>query len=249
MTIKIQPKLIDGKTSINLMPFIDFPSLLALKPYIDYAVVKSSDTASPSRYDHRQFFHEDAQGDGLLDVLPKYKNSTEYPFISDLKDKDQLASWLTYHEDVYYGHTSIQVIYCKSWATRHLSSECVQTDNVKYFQPFLDWLDNSNIFSQYGRIVVYLSQPGTKTLRHFDHADPNVKDEFIWVNLDSRKRFFVYDENTDTKHYVDGSVATFDDSGWHGSEPMEFNTYSIRIDGVFNDEFLKKSGMYSHFRS
>lgn len=243
-------KTINNKPSVNLTEFVDYQSLLDLKPYLNYAVVKTNDTAQPSRYDHRQFYGNDEKVNGLLDVLPKWKNSTEYPFLDDLRDHDQLASWVSLQEDVLFGHHSIQVIYCKSWATRHLKEHCVPVpETVKYFQPLLDWVEDQNIFSQYGRVVVYVSLPGTKTLTHFDHYDPNVKDEFIWLNLDQRKKFYVFDEETETKHYLEGNVATFDDSSWHGADPMEFSTWSVRIDGVFSDEFLKKSNMYDHFRS
>jgi hypothetical protein len=237
--------LINNQPILDLSSYVNIQTLLEIKPYLDYAVVKSSRIITPSRYSGNQFLNQ--QGIGITDILDSY--SSEYPFIQDLKDNDQLASWLRYQFDVIYGQQSVQIIYPTSWQTKHLKESCLPTENVKYFKPFFDWLDKQEIFSQYGRVVVFTNEPGVDTPTHYDYRnDITSKDEFIWINLDLRKKFFVYDPETKIKHYLEGPVGTFNNHDYHGADPSKFATWSIRVDGTFSDSFLDKINLVNYFR-
>jgi hypothetical protein len=245
MALTTQPAsnmfLINNQATVDFSSYVDVSSLLDLKPYLDYAVVKSAKTATPSRYYKSQFL--DKTYLGINDVV---KNSYEYDFIDELKATDQFASWLRYNQDVIYGQQSLQIRYPKEWSTKHLAEQTVDTDNVQYWQPFFDWLNKQNVFEQYGRVVVFLNEPGVATPIHQDSPDPARKDEFIWISLDNRKKMFVFDGTT--KHYLTTPIGTFDATNYHGAEASDLASWSLRVDGVFSKDFLDRTGLLSHYR-
>lgn len=240
--------LINNQLIIDLARYVDIQPLLDQKSYFDYAVVKSSRLVTPARYYKDQFL--DQLNPGLSDVLESYATAIrgELEFLQDLREQDQLASWLRYNKDLIYGQQSVPIIYPKNWLTKHLKEETVETENVKYFKFFFDWLANEQIFAEFGRVCVFLNEPGVATPIHFDSDDSTRRDEFIWLSLDNRKKFFVYDKTTNTKHYLNSPIGTFDATNYHGADPGEFASWSIRVDGIFSDSFLIKTDLYNHFR-
>ncbi len=101
---------INNKAIVELDQFVDIDSLMAMKPYMDYAVVKSSKSAGPTRYLNSQLLK--ATYPGVSDVIT---HSYPYDFIQDLKDTDQYASWLSYTEDIVCGQRSVQIVSPEDW--------------------------------------------------------------------------------------------------------------------------------------
>lgn len=54
------------------------------------------------------------------------------------------------------------------------------------------------------------------------------------------KRFYVCDPSGEKKTIVEASIYWFNDMDYHGVEPDPFFRYSIRVDGVFEDDFLAR---------
>jgi len=235
--------LINNHPAIDLSSYVNVQSLLELKPYLDYAVVKSSVSAKPGGY--YSYMSLEQKGPGIYDIQES-EIDTSLPFVKDLIDNDQLVSWLRYQKDVIYGQQSIQIIYAPDYTTKHIRDKCVATKHANYFESLFDWTKQENIFKEFGRVVVFLNEPGVSTHIHFD--EPHQKNEFIWISLSNRKRFFMYDVDTQTKHYLDGLVGIFDTSNYHGADASDYASWSIRIDGVFTDDFLNRTGMYEYFR-
>lgn len=241
--------LINNNPFVDFEPHIDLSFLEQHLPYLNYSVVKSSVLARPSWYYSASFLEPNKVG--LADVLPSYTNDKlqDYEFLQDLKDCDQLGSWLRYQEDISYGQQSISIYYTLEYLKKHLQDQRVGTQAVEYFDLFFKWLESQCIFNEFGRVVIFPNEPYTKTPIHQDYPDGMTrKDEFIWINLDRRKKFFVYDEATNEKHYVNSRICTFDNASYHGCDNVEFATWSLRVDGVFADEFLHKTGLYNHYR-
>jgi hypothetical protein len=234
---------INNKAIVELDQFVDIDSLMAMKPYMDYAVVKSSKSAGPTRYLNSQLLK--ATYPGVSDVIT---HSYPYDFIQDLKDNDQYASWLSYTEDIVCGQRSVQIVSPEDWYKKHLSKHTTATDNKQYWTAFIMWLEAQDIFAEYGRIVVFLNEPGGTTPIHYDSLDRTRLEEFVWISLDSRKQMFVYDPETEEKHYVKTCIGTFDTSNYHGADASNFPSWSLRVDGVFSDKFLSKTGLTQHFR-
>lgn len=238
---------INDKAIVDLTPYVNVDELLSLKPKIDYAVAKHHETQMPAQYGGQLFLDK---GLGFIDVSEELKLEliNKYPFIGDLNYK-QLLLWLRYTLDIKYGQSHLHVIKAREWHTKHLSAHCDKMPPYDDFKPIIDWVEAQNIFSDYGRINLFLNEPYTQTPIHFDppSCEYTDKDQFIWITLDDRKKFFVYDPKSKTKHYLNGYVGTFDNHNYHGSEATEYASYSIRFDGVFSSAFLEKSGMAGHF--
>lgn len=235
--------LINNQATVDFAQCVDVQSLNNLKPYLDYAVVKSSHNMTPSRYYKSQFLNQKYLG--INDVV---NNVYDYEFINDLKNTDLFASWLRFNQDLIYGQQSIQIRYPKEWHTKHLSDQVIDTDNVKYWKPFFDWIKEQNIFQEYGRVVIFLNEPGTETPIHRDSPDPTRRDEFIWISLGNRKKMFAYDDEKNIKHYLTTPIGTFDATNYHGADAGELSSWSLRVDGIFSKEFLDKTGLYNHYR-
>lgn len=235
--------LIDGQPTVDFSPYVNLEQLLELKPYLDYAVVKSSRLATPSRYYQEQFLDQTYLG--ISDV---YKTPVDFEFYEDLKNTDQLAGWLRYQQDLVYGQQSVPIIYPIDWNTKHIPSEVVQTENLQYWTKFFDWLNSQDIFKQYGRVVAFLNEPGVSTPIHRDSADPTRRDEFIWISLGNRKQMFVYDPIQEIKYYLTSPIGTFDATNYHGADAGTLASWSLRIDGVFSDSFLDKTKLKNHYR-
>jgi len=137
--------------------------------------------------------------------------------------------------------------YVSKFNAKHLSSENFDTDAYKYFPKLKEFIDNSGAFSEIGRIMFFLTERRTCTEIHCDYADLNTrKDQFITILPRKIKKLFVLNENFE-KQYTTGVINTFDNGTWHGSDIVDTSTFSIRIDGLFSQQFLKKTGLYEHF--
>lgn len=120
------------------------------------------------------------------------------------------------------------------------------TDNIDKFPNLRKWLDDvrGSIFDSYGRIIFFIHEHDCKLLIHRDGmAYRPHNSEFLWLNPTRSKRFFVYDEDTEERHYVDTGAAFFNDLDMHGGDPQGSMSWSLRIDGRFSREFKKRIGI------
>ena len=67
-------------------------------------------------------------------------------------------------------------------------------------------------------------------------------DHFVTFVPGGNKRLFLWDEEGQSKTPVSARAYWFNDSDWHGVEADPFFRYSIRVDGVFRDDFLARIG-------
>jgi hypothetical protein len=117
------------------------------------------------------------------------------------------------------------------------------TKNVENFPKLKIWLDQlmGPVFEQYGRIIFFIHEHDCQLLLHRDGvAYAPHHNEFLWINPMEVKKFYIYDEDTDTRHYVDSPVVFFNDLDMHGGDVTSSMTWSLRIDGVFSEEFRRK---------
>jgi hypothetical protein len=62
-------------------------------------------------------------------------------------------------------------------------------------------------------------------------------DEFVTFCPAANKRLFLWDEETRTRNYAPSWAYWFNDFDYHGVAADPFFRYSVRVDGVFTDEF------------
>jgi hypothetical protein len=96
-------------------------------------------------------------------------------------------------------------------------------------------------FKATGRILIIFDNEGSEVPAHRDHLESDVCHEFIWFRTNLRKPFYMYAPATGEKIYVRSHSAWFDTvNQFHGSDAAPGLSFSIRVDGIFNDAFRKQ---------
>ncbi len=96
-------------------------------------------------------------------------------------------------------------------------------------------------FQALGRVLIIYDDSGIELPAHRDHLEPSLCHNFIWFRTNQRKRFYMYNQLTQEKLYVESYSAWFDTvNQFHGSDAPTGLTFSIRVDGIFDEEFRKQ---------
>ena len=96
-------------------------------------------------------------------------------------------------------------------------------------------------FSATGRILIMYDDVARAGPAHRDHVETDVCHEFIWFRTNLRKPFYMLNHETNEKRYVTSYSAWFDTvNQFHGTDACEGISFSIRVDGIFTDEFRKR---------
>jgi len=126
------------------------------------------------------------------------------------------------------------------------------TPDVQYFPELKSWLENlvtSGVFKHLGRIIFFKAEHDCYMPLHRDLIYPDENDyfdhrhEFIHIRPNLDKPFYIWDRELDEKVTVESCATFFNDHDWHAGGRTHKQTYSLRIDGVFTDEFRKKIGI------
>jgi hypothetical protein len=243
---------VNGKPWIDLEPFVDIESLAAQKPKIAAALAASHSMRYPSivgaqgnLYDQSLVELGDYAKTLIADPDYEYKH-----LIKLLGSAPKIQLFCKYMYDVVSLNEAIHLRTARvgDYFHKHLAEHCVDTPAFQYFKFFREWLDAQNIFSEYGRVVFFVNEAGVSSIRHRDYPDGvSRKDNFIWMSLDGRKSFWIWDEEKQEQHNITSRAAVFDNADWHGSDPCKYTGWSLRVDGVFSDEFLDKTGLREHY--
>ena len=93
-------------------------------------------------------------------------------------------------------------------------------------------------FRATGRMLIMYDDAPREVPAHRDHTETEVLHDFIWFRTNRQKPFYVLNFETGEKKHVDGYSAWFDTvNQFHGSSATDGLAFSIRVDGIFTDEF------------
>lgn len=96
-------------------------------------------------------------------------------------------------------------------------------------------------FKATGRMLIMYDDVCRPVPAHRDHTDTEVCHEFVWFRTNLDKPFYMLNHETGEKLYVNSHSAWFDTvNQFHGSDPREGLSFSVRVDGVFTDEFRRR---------
>lgn len=96
-------------------------------------------------------------------------------------------------------------------------------------------------FKSTARMMIMYDRKGGMVTPHRDHPNVEVCHEFIWFRTNLSKPFYVQNPRSREKQYVQSYSAWFDTvNQFHGADGRDEMTLSIRVDGVFSDEFRKQ---------
>ena len=113
------------------------------------------------------------------------------------------------------------------------------TPAVEEFAPLMDFI-RSLPFSSTGRMLIMYDHVPRPVSAHRDHDVVEVCHEFVWFRTNLSKPFYMLDHRTQEKLYVDSYSAWFDTvNQFHGSDPVDGLSFSVRVDGHFTPEFRR----------
>lgn len=93
-------------------------------------------------------------------------------------------------------------------------------------------------FAATGRILIMYDPIGRAVSAHRDHDSAELCHEFIWLRTNRSKPFYMLNPGTGERAYVTGHSAWFDTvNQFHGADASGTPSFSIRVDGIFDDAF------------
>ena len=126
------------------------------------------------------------------------------------------------------------------------------TPEAQYFPDTVKWVESmvGTIFKDIGRVIFFHCEHDGIPFEHRDLDAKNGvnvvkphRNEFIHIRPNTKKGFYIWDPEKQNKIYINSRAAWWNDVDWHGGDKIMEQSYSLRIDGKFTDEFRKKLGI------
>ena len=109
-----------------------------------------------------------------------------------------------------------------------------EADDFPLLMEFIETLP----FMATGRMLIIYDDAPRPVPAHRDHLDTDICHEFIWFRTNLRKPLYMLNHKTGKKLYVESYSAWFDTvNQFHGVDAQEGLSFSVRVDGIFTDEF------------
>jgi len=126
------------------------------------------------------------------------------------------------------------------------------TEEAEYFPNVVKWVEllQGTVFEHIGRVIFFHCEADGIPFEHRDLDAKNGIDvvqphrnEFIHIRPNTKKAFYLWDPESKDKTYLNCRAAWWNDVDWHGGEKIMEQSYSLRIDGKFTEEFRKTLGI------
>jgi hypothetical protein len=126
------------------------------------------------------------------------------------------------------------------------------TPEAEYFPETVKWVENlvGTVFEDIGRVIFFHCEADGIPFEHRDLDAKNGIDvvkphrnEFIHVRPNTKKAFYLWDPETKDKTYLNTRAAWWNDVDWHGGEQIMEQSYGLRIDGKFTEQFREVLGI------
>lgn len=246
---------IKGQPFFNLEPYIDLQGLRSIEKdiYVGFAkargdIVEGGAAGTNFLKDERQKNKISLQDISWKKVIEDPSNPN-YEYYKELGFDEYACRFFNR-----YAENTIQlgqVLELRSFRPgnyhlKHLYHRTGELPHIKHFPKLMQWIKNLKIFSEYGKIMFVFNSPYDQ---HVIHRDMHVghTDNFLLINLNPfKKDFFILDKDNN-EHTVDCNAFVFDTRNYHGTRGKENYSWTLRIDGVFDRDWLKSIGMDDHF--
>lgn len=259
---------IGGRPYVNLDEFIDIEKFKSLHPEIMHGFATARQFAKEGTWMKPGF--DTAKGSYQYFWKPIYKAVEEYLALPD-DDPIKVGGWDLYTSIKDHHTRNIFTRYLKmamgaydpyiyyflweegSWddrtAPRKLTEEAVHFPNV------VQWIESmvGTVFEDVGRVIFFHCEADGIPFEHRDlDAKNGVMDEnmysphrnkFIHLRANTKKGFYVWDPDAKNKYFLNCHAAWWNDQDWHGGERIMEQSYSLRIDGKFTEDFRKQIGV------
>lgn len=199
-------------------PRITFPSYKSFDEFIDVERLRSLDEYVTERIERRLAQAQDLQfytGPFRLTEKAAAKPGSKMIYLSRPKG-----------EDNYYNLNNPD-----AWEP---AEDAVEFSELMEFIATLP-------FKATGRMIIMYDPEGRAVTAHRDHVSYDLCHEFIWFRTNLRKPFYMLNETTGEKQYVESYSAWFDSvNQFHGGDASGELAFSIRVDGQFSDKFREQ---------
>jgi hypothetical protein len=196
-------------------PSVHYPSYKDFDPFIDVAWLKSLDGYVRERIERRVAAARDLAfytGPFLLNAAEAYLPGSRLVYLSRSSEPEN-----------YYDLDRTEL-----WE---------RDEEAEEFSELIDFIATLP-FKATGRMIIMYDDSGRAVSAHKDHDSPELCHEFIWFRTDFGKPFYMLNPETNEKLYVTSHSAWFDTvNQFHGADASGGLSISIRVDGVFTDEF------------
>jgi hypothetical protein len=268
-------KGIGGRPYINLDPFLDISGFRSLHPEICRGFALARDYAKEGTWMAPGFDWKDASY--IINWKPIYKAYAEYQalpetdpikvvgkeiFPTDFKNYKQRNIFTRYLKSV-LGANDPYIYYFLwnegDWNERNATRQ--KTEESKFFPGVVRWVENlqtSKIIDRIGRVIFFLCDHNGKAFEHRDlDANNGIlknnhytdhTNEFIHIRFRTKRGFYIWDPDSQNKHYINCHAAFWNDQDWHGGDSSLEQEYGLRIDCKFNKDFKKILGI-DHLRN
>jgi hypothetical protein len=263
-------KGIGGKPYIDLEPFLDMDGFTKLHPEICRGLALARDYAKEGTWINPGHAYKDMSY--VVDWKPVQDAFKEYValpqdhpikiagadiFPSNFKDYKQRNLFTRYLKAA-LGANDPYIYYFLwnegDWNSRNLVKD--KTEESKYFPGVVSWVENlvaQRIVSKIGRVMFFVCEPDGLQWEHRDLNGDNGllnsneytphRSEFMHLRVKTRRGFYLWDYEQRNKVFINSRAAFFNDQDWHGGERGKEQTYSLRVDCEFTDEFRKLIGV------
>ena len=242
--------LINNQQYVDVEPYIDFNEFKALDMHIAVGFAKTiamrqeAGVAFANQYD-QTFKSIQNESKDLENPDGKY-----YYYFRELNfDRNKCRTFLKYTgECIQMG----QILQLRTYdgdqiQFKGVADECYDTRAAQHFKPLMYWINKLDAFDTIGRVAFFFNAPGEPHAVHKDYYTGS-PDEYILFNLHlDRKHLFILDDEGN-KTFVKSRAFIFDPRNYHGTIGGDFYSWTLRIDGRFNDEWLDKVGVKSYYR-
>ena len=262
-------KGINNQPYIDMSPYLDMQGFQDLQPEIMQGFAESRMFAKEGtwmtpgftfkdmsyRHNWKPIFEAIEEFKALPDTDPvKIAGMKLYKDFKDYKQRNKFTRYLKMATGAYDPYIYYFLWEEGSWDDRTAPRKL--TEEAEYFPNVVKWVEDlitNNIFEHIGRVIFFHCEHGGVPFEHRDLGGHNGvwekdqysphRNEFIHVRPNTKKAFYIWNPETKDKTYLNTRAAWWNDQDWHGGETIMEQSYSLRIDGKFTEEFRAKLGI------
>lgn len=261
---------IGGNPYINLDSFLDIEGFKNLHPEICRGFAEAREYAKEGTWMKPGFDWKDASY--IMNWKPIYSAIDEYLalpkdhlirvigdplYYTDLKDFRNRNIFTRYLKTTMGANDPYMYYFLweqGDWNERN--TERQKTVESKFFPGVVNWVDSlqeTNVIENIGRVIFFHCDHNGRAFEHRDlDANNGIMDdkqytshnnEFIHIRYRTKRGFYIWDPETENKHYLNCNAAFWNDQDWHGGESSTEVEYGLRIDCKFTQSFKQKLGI------
>ncbi len=259
---------IRGRPYLDLSPWIDTSCFSALDEEIVYALPRASASYTGGSLKWMNVVAPWVKNDGYADyghVIEEFSREEFTKFVSFAENPSaydvERQHDFTFGDETDHPLTREQMLYLKyrygvyfpwkvcyhlldndRWDDKHDGRGKDFAEEAKSLFPRTIEFIRSLPFREIGRCVLFGLEANDHAPAHRDSEPGKSLQIAQSISFDPRgtKRFYLVDSANERHTPVEAPIYWFNDMDYHGVEPDPFFRYSIRVDGVFTDEFVRK---------